>query len=204
LTEDHWFFEDGFRLALFRFFRGSLTHRRRAGFSLPRALEESTMLRRHSPFQGIGTVHFVTTVTQQRGRWFVEPQLCTEVLSIFENYRIKFDLICYGYVMMPDHFHVLLAQTTDVGTVSRALEHFKRFSSRKLLGIHCPDAMGWCESFDDVPVPGPDAIRTKLIYMHENPVKAGMCESALDYLWSSARWVATGEAGIITLTPNPM
>jgi putative transposase len=162
------------------------------------------MLRRHSPSQGIGTIHFVTTVTRHRGGWFIDPQLCAELLAIFEIYRIRFELNCYGFVLMPDHLHLLLGQTTEAGTVSRAMEHFKRFTSRRLLHVHCPDAKGWRDAFDDVPVPGADAMRTKLNYMHENPVRAGLAGVATNYIWSSASWFETGQAEMITLTPNPM
>jgi putative transposase len=164
------------------------------------------MIRRHARLQGIGTVHFVTTVTRHRGRWFVEPQLCTEMFSIFENYRRKYELACYGYVLMPDHLHAALLQTTETGTVARLMEHFKRFSSLKLLRVHCPLANGWRDLYDDVPVPGSDAVRTKLDYMHNNPAKSGLVDNPADYRWSSAPYylgLIPWENSIITLSPNP-
>ncbi|RPH93635.1 hypothetical protein EHM69_09715 [candidate division KSB1 bacterium] len=165
------------------------------------------MLRRHQTATGIGTVHFVTTVTRTRGMWFVEPQLCVELLAILENYRHRFDLDCYGYVLMPDHLHALLLQTTDLGTAGRLMEHFKRFSSRKLLHHHCKDANGWRELFDDVFVPGSDAVRTKLSYLHGNPVRGGLVHVSMDYPWSSARYlfgVADMKESIVRLIPNPL
>jgi len=36
----------------------------------------------------------------------------------------------------------------------------------------------------------PEAIHTSIEYIHANPVRRGLCECALDWAWSSARWYA--------------
>jgi hypothetical protein len=38
--------------------------------------------------------------------------------------------------------------------------------------------------------------RTKLSYLHENPVRAGLIENAADYHWSSCAFWETGEGPI--------
>jgi putative transposase len=34
----------------------------------------------------------------------------------------------------------------------------------------------------------PEAIIASINYIHENPVKRGLCKKAIDWKWSSARW----------------
>jgi putative transposase len=148
-------------------------------------------------------VHFATTVAERRGFWFQDPQLCTELLSLFEAYRQRNSLYCLGYVLMPDHLHAVLVQTTEDGTVSRMMEHFKRFTSHRLLRAHCPQAEGWRDLFDDVPVPGSHAIWTKLNYLHWNPCHKGLCTSPEQYQWSSARWYCLQKPGIVQLSDPP-
>jgi|GEM_PF-3237269 len=46
----------------------------------------------------------------------------------------------------------------------------------------------WAEARDR----GDDDWRTKLTYLHDNPVRAGMVEVSTDYPWSSAAFWETG------------
>ena len=60
------------------------------------------MRRRHQRTEFAGSLHFVTTVTAIRGDWFVDTSACMTILGIFENYRVKHNIACIGYVLMPD------------------------------------------------------------------------------------------------------
>ena len=161
------------------------------------------MLRRHSTTQGEGTVHFVTTVTKRRGRWFVADPVCHRLLEVFEFYCAKFDLACYGYVLMPDHLHVLVLQTKDEAPVSAWMRDCKHYSSREIRAWCGPDCGGWRNGFDDVLVAGHDAIRTKLHYMHENPTRKHLAELPEEYTWSSAGFYMQQRESIVQLTYNP-
>ena len=97
------------------------------------------MLRRHSQIALAGTIHFVTTVTRIRGSWFVEATLCGLILRIFEHCRAKNNLTCLGYVLMPDHIHILLHQGEDGSMVSKCMAEFKKVTSAK---IKIPDFHG--------------------------------------------------------------
>jgi putative transposase len=159
---------------------------------------------RHEIQNILDSTHFVTTVTRERGRWFTDSTVCREVLSLFEYYRAKFDLMCGAYVLMPDHFHALLLQTTAAGSPSRLMESFKRLSSRKIILPGYPAFTLWQDLYDDVPVPGTHAAWTKVHYAYNNAVKAGIVANAEDYLWSSARFysgIRDADSTIVTVTP---
>ncbi len=160
------------------------------------------MLRRHNQRNFVASTHFVTTVTNVRGNWFIEENVCRYLLELFEGYRAQQKLDCFGYVLMPDHLHVLLRQVCPEGLVTRTLQGFKSVSSRKLTLQNYPARLLWREHYDDVPVPGSDAISTKLRYMHGNPVNRGIVEKPEDYKWSSQRELLELEKGIITLVRN--
>jgi len=104
---------------------------------------------------------------------------------------------CLGYVLMPDHLHALLLQQEEGLAVSELMERFKKFTSRKLRPAMYTGVSLWRRRYDDVPVPGTDAAKTKLIYMHGNPVRRGLVTTPEDYPWSSAREYAGLEPGIV-------
>ncbi len=145
------------------------------------------MLHRHSRLNIAESVHFVTTVTAVRGAWFTEDAVCRSILEAFEFARSKYKVDCRGYVLMPDHLHALLLQHDADFAVARMMESFKKFTSRKLRPAQYPGDALWRERFDDVLVPGADAVATKLRYLHENPLRRGLVAACEDYPWSSAR-----------------
>ncbi|MBM3324524.1 MAG: hypothetical protein FJY66_02520 [Calditrichaeota bacterium] len=157
---------------------------------------------RHSRLNFADSVHFVTTVTREHASRFVDEKICRETLEVFEYYRAKFGLLCYGYVLMPEHLHAVLHQLNEGGHVSSLMENFKRLTSRRLLAVGIGNGALWQQHYDDVPVPGSDALRTKLRYLHHNPVRRGLVECAEDYPWSSARDYAAMERGIVQVTTD--
>jgi putative transposase len=45
----------------------------------------------------------------------------------------------------------------------------------------------------------PDTVREKLEYMHNNPVKRGLCKAPADWRWSSASFYAGGDIGPVQI-----
>jgi putative transposase len=156
------------------------------------------MRQRHSRLNFVGSIHFVTTVTRIRGFRFVDEDACQNILKCFEYYRERRHIDCAGYVLMPDHFHALLRQSTENGTVSELMKDFKQHTSSMLTSRANLQHTLWHSRYDDVPVPI-DACHTKLQYIHANPVRSGLVAQAEDYRWSSIHDYLGREKGIVTL-----
>jgi hypothetical protein len=86
---------------------------------------------------------------------------------------------------MPDHLHAVLQQRQDDRTVSAMMADFKRLTSHRIQISNYPVKTLWSDAFDDVPLPGFNAVRNRLIYMMNNPVRAGLTDNGMDYRWSS-------------------
>jgi putative transposase len=157
------------------------------------------MLQRHEQLAFSGSIHFITTVARIRGTHFVTPSICRELLEIFESYRVKYDVACLGYVLMPDHFHVLMVQDKDDLTIPPLMQSFKKLTAQRLWRARGKTGTLWHYRYDDVPVPGTKAIQTKLKYIHENPLRAGLVEQPEDYPWSSAKDLYYETKGIVTV-----
>lgn len=158
------------------------------------------MLNRHSRLNFAGSMHFVTTVTQKRGFWFVEESVCRSILESFEFARVNRNITCFGYVLMPDHLHALLGQPEADFGVAKMMESFKKFTSRKLRPARYDGVALWREHYDDVGIPGRDALMVKLVYIHENPLRKGIVHDAADYHWSSAGNYAGRIESVVQIT----
>ena len=124
------------------------------------------------------------------------------LLKLFEGCRAKQELVCFGFVLMPDHLHVLLQQEGEGDRVARCMEAFKKFSSLRFKPVSYPPLRLWQAGYDDVFVPGSRSVWTKIKYMHKNPVKSGLVESPESYAWSSAAYYWNQQACIVQVV-NP-
>jgi len=159
------------------------------------------MLNRHSRLNFAGSVHFVTTVTLERGPWFVEESVCDAILQSFEFARARHNIACIGYVLMPDHLHALLVQPEANFGVASMMESFKKFTSRKLRPPSYHGETLWREHYNDMAVAGIEVARAKLEYTHENPVRRGLVHNAEEYPWSSAGHYAGARSSIVQIWP---
>ncbi|MFQ5608277.1 MAG: transposase [Candidatus Zixiibacteriota bacterium] len=87
---------------------------------------------------------------------------------------------------MPSHIHLLLAlQGIHLGDFMR---DFKKYTAQKSLKeLARSDGGVWMPRYDRVGIRTLKVFETKLIYIHENPVRAGLVERVQDWKWSSAR-----------------
>ena len=115
--------------------------------------------------------------------------------SALERVRRSFSLQVYGYVVMPEHVHLLLSEPPQ-DTLADTLKSLKQGVSRRLLN----DAEHfWQKRYYDFNIRNYPQFVEKLRYIHRNPVKAGLCERPEDWEWSSFRQYATGFEGRVEI-----
>ena len=105
-----------------------------------------------------------------------------------ERVRRSFGLRVYGYVVMPEHVHLLISEPQRQ-MLADAIKSLKQGVARRLLsdGEHF-----WQKRYYDFNVRNHRQFMEKLVYMHRNPVKRRLCERPEDWEWSSYRQYATG------------
>lgn len=124
---------------------------------------------------------FVTINTKNRMPIFVDSacaRIAVEKLYAVQEY---YPYYLHSFVVMPDHCHILLTPPEDT-TISRIMYTYKRKVSFDL--VRGPI---WQPRFDCRLVRhSADVVR----YIHNNPVRKGLCNRPEDYPWSSAsgRW----------------
>ena len=157
-------------------------------------------------YYGTRNLHFITCSCYRR-----QPHLGTArrrdlFLKLLEETRRKYRFVVHGYVLMPEHFHLLITES-EVGDPSVVMKVVKqRFarrvkrkgkrssSTQRSLWYTSPDSV-WQKRFYDFNVWSERKRIEKLRYLHRNPVKRGLVEQPEQWKWSSFRWYFYGEPG---------
>jgi putative transposase len=102
------------------------------------------------------------------------------------DYRAQGKFRVHEFVVMPDHFHVLI--TVGAGMiVERAVQFIKggfAFRAGRELGFQAPV---WQKGFSEIRVLDAEAFDSQSRYIWQNPVRARLVQSASEYAYSSAR-----------------
>lgn len=161
-------------------------------------------------YYGAGYLHFITTSCYQR--WPLLDSRCTRdlFLEALEDTRRGYGFVVAGYVVMPEHVHLLLGECerASPSVVMQVLKQtFARRWLRRLCAVPRASQEGglwnyaveeghvWQRRFYDFVVWTDHKRVEKLRYIHRNPVQRGLVTTPEEWRWSSFRYYAYGEAG---------
>ncbi len=146
-------------------------------------------------YQESGQTHFITFCCYHRRKSFTDASAKHTFEVALERIRQSFQLCVYGYVVMPEHVHLLLSEPQRA-TLSDAVKSLKQGVSRRLIGksVHF-----WQKRYYDFNVVDYPQHVEKLRYIHRNPVRSGLCKCPEDWEWSSFRQYVTGCEGPVEI-----
>ncbi|MGA9528694.1 MAG: transposase [Terriglobales bacterium] len=132
---------------------------------------------------GSGT-YFITAGTFQKQQVLQSERMARLLLDVLFHYRSQEKYLLHEFVLMPDHFHLLI---TPLLTLERALQLIKggfSFRAMKELGFQ---GEIWEKSFHDRRVRDWEEYCAFRRYIHQNPVKKGFVQRPAEYAYSSAK-----------------
>lgn len=121
--------------------------------------------------------------------------MCNILIHNLKYYRNKFGFALYGFVVMPDHIHLLL-QVSQKGTISDVMRDWKGRTSYEINRNFNGRKHVWQADFWTYAVRDQKDVEIKLNYIHQNPVRAGLVDRPEDWQYSSARWYAGMDSDI--------
>ncbi|MCA9078868.1 MAG: transposase [Planctomycetaceae bacterium] len=148
--------------------------------------------------------HFVTFSCHRRRRLLDEDHPKRILLGQLNEQLDRQQATCVGFVVMPDHVH-LMVWFPETGQLSRFMHSWKRTSSYRIREWYRQEQANyftvadegdrfWTPKYYSFEIHSRAKLEEKLIYMHQNPVRAGLVEQAIDWKWSSARWYELGRS----------
>ncbi|MDP8246202.1 MAG: transposase [Candidatus Hinthialibacter antarcticus] len=137
-----------------------------------------------------GHVHFVTTSCCQRKPFFDSFEIRKIVLHSIDHIRNKKEFFVFGYVIMPEHAHFLLAakQEQPISKIVGALKWYVSINVLKAFrekGVE--ENKLWQERFYDFNIFTQEKLIEKLTYCHQNPVVRRLVNSPGQWPHSSFR-----------------
>jgi len=106
-------------------------------------------------------------------------------VQVLYDYRAQGKFRLHEFVVMPDHFHVLLTVGSDM-TIERAVQFIKggfAFRAGRELGFMAPV---WQKGFSEVRILDAEAYRRVTEYIRDNPVAKHLVSDAREFRYSSA------------------
>ena len=156
---------------------------------------------------GARHLHFITCSCYRRLPFLGTARSRDIFLAILEQTRERYRFVVVGYVVMPEHIHLLLTEP-EVGSPSTVMQVVKQRTARALLpkrkrrnprqrnlfGEPKRRAFWQARSYDFNVWTTKKRVE-KLRYMHRNPVKRGLVGIPEGWPWSSYRFYLLDEAG---------
>ncbi len=147
-------------------------------------------------FQQTRQLHFLTFSCYHRQPKFGTAACRRTFESVLEQVRQNYDLCVYGYVVMPEHVHMLVNEP-ERGALAKALQSLKQSVARRL-ALRAPEPF-WQARYYDFNLWSERKFVEKLRYIHRNPVARGLVARPEDWPWSSFRHYLSGEAGPVEI-----
>jgi len=144
-------------------------------------------------FQQTGDIHFLTFSCHDRSPYLSTPMGRDLFEQTLERIRRRYVLHVFGYVIMPEHVHVMVSEPRR-GLLDRAIQALKVSVSKQ-----STQRPYWLPRYYDFNVHSKEKRVEKLRYMHRNPVTRGLVAHPGEWRWSSFRHYLTGEIGQVEI-----
>lgn len=144
-------------------------------------------------YQQTGDFHFLTFSCHDRLPYLANPAERELFERVLEETRRRYVFHISGYVVMPEHVHLLVSEPTR-GTLARAIQALKTSVSKQ-----SDQKPFWLPRYYDFNAHTEDKRVEKLRYMHRNPVTRGLVAKPEDWPWSSFRHYALGIEGTVQI-----
>jgi putative transposase len=128
---------------------------------------------------------FVTSSIWGKRALLQSARAAEPFIDVLYHYRSLQKYLLHEFVVMPDHFHLLLTLPAEI-SVEKATQLIKggfAFRAGRELGFSVPV---WQKGFWEVRV-NERAFSKMRKYIHSNPVRRFLATASADYLYSSSR-----------------
>jgi putative transposase len=146
---------------------------------------------------------------------FRNPEVAEIVISSLRYLQEKKHAIVYAFVLMENHFHCVV-QCDDL---IAAIRSFKSFSARTIIDYYkkqnnitilekfrrnklpykvSSNYQVWQEGSHPQSIVSDKMMRQKIEYIHNNPIRHGYVDNAVDWFYSSARSYE-GKPGVVNV-----
>ena len=171
-----------------------------------------------------GQLQFITSSVYRRRKLFDSSRLRGVFAEVLRQLREETGFLLIGWVLMPEHFHLLIKPEPAEST-SALLQELKKRSAQQIISILSENQQhAWCRTmlvgfclpptvhsdshyrvwnrrFYPYGVYSDKKRLEKLDYMHNNPVKRALVQSPEQWPWSSYRYYYLNDSSLLSMDP---
>jgi putative transposase len=144
-------------------------------------------------YQQGGDLHFVTFSCSGRRPLLGTPATRNVFEKSLETMRIRYHFVILGYVVMPEHVHLLVSEPKNA-PLSKAIQALKLS-----VAVQRKERPFWQARYYDFNVFTNAKRVEKLKYMHRNPITRGLVAEPDAWAWSSFRHYSMGKIGTVAI-----
>ncbi len=141
--------------------------------------------------RGIGENYIYHVLNRGNGKQkvFHKEQDYKIFIDLMKEALRKFSVKIYAYCLMPNHFHLIISPL-KTGELSKFMQWLMTSHVRRYHKNYGTCGHIWQGRFKSFIIQPENYLLTALRYVEGNPVRAGLVNSALDWLWSSHKETA--------------
>ena len=169
-------------------------------------------------YNDAGHAHALTFSCYRRQAFLSKDGSRRWLIDAIERARLKHRLHIWAYAIMPEHVHLLIWPTEPVYDISDILSSIKQSVTKRALPYVRRQAPVFLRRMEERRPSGvihyrfwqpgggydrnivePGTAYRQIEYIHNNPVRRGLCQKPEDWLWSSAADYAGVRVGPLRL-----
>ncbi len=128
--------------------------------------------------------YFVTTTVEGRKPLFLQEKNADILVKVAYKQRLRKRFYLFGFVVMPEHLHLMLVPCGD-NTISFIMQEIKKGSARLINRERKMRRKVWMNEYYESLVRGENDFTKRMEYITNNPVKRGLAKKVEDYPYSS-------------------
>ena len=150
------------------------------------------------------TTFFITATITEWQPLLARPRARDILVKDFEFYRNKYGCRILAYVIMPEHYHLVIEfqrpedlhgwlHDVQMHTANELAKWLRQTGTPDELAVYARHANGrsklavWKEQARALGITSESVLRTKIDYVHKNPVDRGLVSQPDEWDWSSWR-----------------
>ena len=162
-----------------------------------------------------GRARFITFCTHKRIPILTNASFRKVIVECLEEVRKSYGLCLLGYVIMPEHIHLVVVPPKEL-KLGPVIGELKRISAKRiheLLHVNNGDLIErlivtrngrqrfalWQRRCFDHNCRSDESVWEKIEYCHNNPVTRGLVSEPDDWQWSSCRWYQGSQDVVLTM-----
>jgi putative transposase len=166
-----------------------------------------------------GAAYFVTSTIVDFTVIFDRKPYVDIILENLNFYRKKYGFNLYAFIIMPEHVHLMVHPPPSV-RIGDIMRDFKSYTSKKLSSRLRKDDRAellnrllrfsskkarhpiWIEGNRPIGIYTNKVLRTKIDYIHANPIRRGLVQDLTSYPYSSFRNCFLNDESLISIDRN--